>query len=288
MSTGSGSTSPRFWPATKRGPLKILRFFGTLSQIPFSPAPNLSQGLGCRRSLSGRKLYRRQLEGVERPVPRRHPWLCQGDTGTVRALAQRVLGSPDIYGHQEREPEQSVNFVTCHDGFTLNDLVSYNEKHNEANGEGNRDGSDHNLSGTAASKARATMPRRERAGARSRISCHSADSVGTHDQMGDEMRRTQRGNNNAYCHDDEVTGSTGFARPTSGSLPIRADADLPSSAVDEAATYASFELSLNELLRSAEIEWHGVRLGSADWADISHSIAFTLRPGRGRLISGCT
>src|SRR3569832_2190619 len=61
-------------------------------------------------------------------------------------LAQRVLGSPDIYGHEEREPEQSLNFVTCHDGFTLNDLVSYNGKHNEANGEGNRDGIDDNLS----------------------------------------------------------------------------------------------------------------------------------------------
>ena len=70
----------------------------------------------------------------------------KGDSGTVRLLAQRALGSPDIFGHEEREPEQSINFVTCHDGFTLNDLVSYNSKHNEANGEGNRDGSDNNLS----------------------------------------------------------------------------------------------------------------------------------------------
>jgi len=55
-------------------------------------------------------------------------------------LASRLLGSPDLYGGEEREPEQSINFVTCHDGFTLNDLVSYNRKHNEANGEENRDG----------------------------------------------------------------------------------------------------------------------------------------------------
>src|SRR5262249_56669783 len=61
-------------------------------------------------------------------------------------LADRVSGSPEIYGHKEREPEQSVNFVTCHDGFTLNDLVSYERKHNEANGEGNRDGADDNRS----------------------------------------------------------------------------------------------------------------------------------------------
>ena len=65
--------------------------------------------------------------------------------GTVRLLARPLLGSPDIFGHKEREPEQSINFVTCHDGFTLNDLVSYNDKHNEANGEGNRDGSNDNL-----------------------------------------------------------------------------------------------------------------------------------------------
>ena len=57
-------------------------------------------------------------------------------------LADRMIGSPEIYGHKEREPEQSVNFVTCHDGFTLNDLVSYNDKHNEANGEENRDGAE--------------------------------------------------------------------------------------------------------------------------------------------------
>ena len=70
----------------------------------------------------------------------------KGDQGTARALASRILGSPDIYGTQEREPEQSINFVTCHDGFTLNDLVSYDRKHNEANGESNRDGSDVNHS----------------------------------------------------------------------------------------------------------------------------------------------
>ena len=64
----------------------------------------------------------------------------KGDGGTVPALAHRLTGSPDIYGHKDREPEQSINFVTCHDGFTLNDLVLLQHKHNEANGEDNRDG----------------------------------------------------------------------------------------------------------------------------------------------------
>jgi len=64
----------------------------------------------------------------------------------ISRFVARMLASPDIYGHQGREPEQSINFVTCHDGFTLNDLVSYDKKHNEANGESNRDGADANLS----------------------------------------------------------------------------------------------------------------------------------------------
>jgi pullulanase/glycogen debranching enzyme len=70
----------------------------------------------------------------------------KGDNGTVRSLAFRLTGSPDVYEREEREAEQSVNFVTCHDGFMLNDLVSFNNKHNEANGERNRDGADHNHS----------------------------------------------------------------------------------------------------------------------------------------------
>ena len=70
----------------------------------------------------------------------------RGDEGTIERFADRLLGSPSLYGHKQREPEASVNFVTCHDGFTLNDLVSYDRKHNEANGEGNRDGADDNRS----------------------------------------------------------------------------------------------------------------------------------------------
>ena len=70
----------------------------------------------------------------------------RGDRGSIGSLPNRLLGSPDIYEHENREPEQSINFVSCHDGFTLNDVVSYNHKHNEANGEGNRDGADNNYS----------------------------------------------------------------------------------------------------------------------------------------------
>src|SRR5258708_6713951 len=70
----------------------------------------------------------------------------RGEHGSLRRMADRLVGSPEIYGHKEREAEQSINFVTCHDGFTLNDLVSYDRKHNDANGEENRDGSNDNRS----------------------------------------------------------------------------------------------------------------------------------------------
>ena len=83
---------------------------------------------------------------MERAVPRRVRAFLKGDNGVARAMAFRLSGSPDVYAGEEREAEQSINFVTCHDGFTLNDLVSYNDKHNVDNGEGNRDGSDQNLS----------------------------------------------------------------------------------------------------------------------------------------------
>src|SRR5690242_1655724 len=132
----------------------------------------------------------------------------KGDTSTVRALAQRVLGSPDIYGHQEREPEQSINFVTCHDGFTLNDLVSYNEKHNESNGEGNRDGSDHNLSwncGVEGASDDADVGRLRRRQIKNFFVILLMPVGVPMLQMGDEMRRTQRGNNNAYCQDNDVS-----------------------------------------------------------------------------------
>ena len=70
----------------------------------------------------------------------------RGEPGSVGRLADRLVGSPEIYGHKQREVEASVNYVTCHDGFTLNDLVSYNHKHNDANGEANRDGANDNRS----------------------------------------------------------------------------------------------------------------------------------------------
>jgi isoamylase len=131
----------------------------------------------------------------------------RGDNGSVPAVAARILGSPDIYGHEEREAEQSINFVTCHDGFTLNDLVSYNQKHNEANGERNWDGSDHNLSwncGAEGPTDDSTIEAVRNRQVKNFLALELLAAGTPMLLMGDEVRRTQRGNNNAYCQDSDI------------------------------------------------------------------------------------
>ena len=132
----------------------------------------------------------------------------KGDNGSVSGVATRLLGSPDIYGHEEREAEQSINFITCHDGFTLNDLVSYNHKHNEANGENNRDGSDDNLSWNCGAEGPTDDPAIEALRNRQVKNFFTLEMLAAGTPMllmGDEVRRTQQGNNNAYCQDGDIS-----------------------------------------------------------------------------------
>jgi glycogen operon protein len=130
------------------------------------------------------------------------------DDGQLPALAQGMLGSADLYDHRGRKPWASVNFVTAHDGFTLLDLWSYNEKHNEANGEDNRDGHDDNRSwncGVEGPTDDAAI-RNLRDRMRRNLMATLLLSQGTPMiLMGDEIGRTQQGNNNAYCQDNEIT-----------------------------------------------------------------------------------
>ena len=123
------------------------------------------------------------------------------------ALATRITGSSDLYEQAGRNPVHSINFITCHDGFTLNDLVSYNDKHNLANGEDNRDGDNHNLSWNSGAEGSTTDPAIEALRTR-RIKNFIATlllSQGVPMLLaGDELRRTQNGNNNAYCQDNEL------------------------------------------------------------------------------------
>ena len=201
----------------------------------------------------------------------------KGDNGSVSGVAARILGSPDIYGHKEREPEQSINFVTCHDGFTLNDLVSYNDKHNEANGENNRDGSNNNLSWNCGVEGPTDDPMVEALRNRQVKNFFTLEllSAGTPMLlMGDEVRRTQRGNNNAYCQDSGISWfdwsflerHRDIHRFVKGLIRFHQVRDV----LAEGAA-----LSLNQLLRWARIEWHGVALKRPDWSDHSHSLAFT-------------
>jgi len=132
----------------------------------------------------------------------------KSDENQASSLAYRLTGSSDLYGRGGRRPWASVNFVTAHDGFTLNDLVSYNEKHNEANGEDNRDGNDHNLSWSRGAEGPTDDPgildQRERA--KRTFLATLMFSLGVPMLLhGDELSRTQQGNNNAYCQDNELS-----------------------------------------------------------------------------------
>jgi isoamylase len=131
-----------------------------------------------------------------------------GEGGRVGELAYRLTGSSDLYERGGRKPHASINFVTAHDGFTLWDLVSYNEKHNEANGEGNRDGESHNLSQNYGVEGPTQDLRIRRLRTRQRRNFMATLLLSQGVPMilsGDEMGRTQRGNNNAYCQDNEIS-----------------------------------------------------------------------------------
>ena len=134
--------------------------------------------------------------------------LWRGEHATLPEFAYRLTGSSDLYETSARRPVASVNFVTCHDGFTLRDLVSYDHKHNEANGEDGRDGSDDNRSWTCGTEGPSQDPAINELRARQvrnflvTLFCSQGVPMLT---AGDEMGRTQEGNNNAYCQDNEVS-----------------------------------------------------------------------------------
>jgi len=208
----------------------------------------------------------------------------RGDAGTVGRMADRVLGSPDVYGRQEREPEKSVNFVTCHDGFTLNDLVSYDRKHNEANGEDSRDGSDDNRSWNCGVEGPTDDPAIERLRNRQVKNFFAVVllALGTPMLlMGDEMRRTQRGNNNGYGLDDDTTWLDWSL------LDRHADVRrfvrlLIRHRLQRESSRPEWAMTLNELLRRGTVKWHGVRLDQPDWGFASHALAATVRSPSGR------
>ena len=198
----------------------------------------------------------------------------KADNGTVTRIPYRLLGSPDIYGRAGREPEQSINFVTCHDGFTLNDLVSYNTKQNEANGENNRDGASANLSWNCGIEGPSDNPTIE--ALRNRMAKNflavTLLSVGTPMLlMGDEVRRTQWGNNNGYCQDNEISWFDWslFEKHADIHRFIKTLIEIRRCQTETSLP----DLTLNQLLVRARIECHGVKLHQPDWSEQSHSLA---------------
>ncbi len=132
----------------------------------------------------------------------------RGDEGFIGEVAYRLTGSPDLYQHDGRRPYASVNFITSHDGYTLNDLVSYNDKHNEANGDENRDGDSHNRSWNCGVEGPTDDPSIDSLRRRQQRNFLTMLFLSQGVPMllgGDEFGRTQKGNNNAYCQDNEIS-----------------------------------------------------------------------------------
>ncbi len=203
----------------------------------------------------------------------------RGDAGSIRNLPNRLLGSPDLFEHENREPEQSINFISCHDGFTLNDLVSYNAKHNLANGENNRDGCDYNYSWNHGVEGPTDEPEIE--GPRRRqvknFFAYTLLAMGTPMlQMGDEVRRTQQGNNNAYNQDTPITWFDWDQVQPQADL-LRFVRELIRFRLCYAADPDDDDLTLANELRSAHITWHGIHLNQPDWRPDSHSLAVTIQ-----------
>jgi glycogen operon protein len=202
----------------------------------------------------------------------------KGDNGTARGMACRLTGSPDIYEREEREPEQSINFITCHDGFTLNDLVSYDAKHNETNGEENRDGANDNLSWNCGVEGPSDEPEVERLRNRQIKNFLTMTLLATGTPMllmGDEVRRSQGGNNNAYCQNNEtswfdwalVERHSDIHRFVKSLIALRLNRELPTERLD---------MTLAELLRRQPFQWHGVKLNAPDWSSESHTLVATV------------
>jgi glycogen operon protein len=209
----------------------------------------------------------------------------RGDEGSVGRFADRLLGSGELYRHKQREAEQSVNFVTCHDGFTLNDLVSYNYKHNEGNGEGNRDGANDNRSwncgveGPSDDRRIETLRNRQ---VKNYLTVTLLSLGLPMFVMGDEVRRTQYGNNNAYCLDNETSWLDWSLLAKHQDLH-RFVKLLIARRLQRDTGPERRRMTLTQVIRDGVKGWHGVRLNHPDWSNSSHSIALSAQLLKGGL-----
>jgi isoamylase len=205
----------------------------------------------------------------------------KGDAGQVHEMAQRLVGSPDLYA--DRGPSASVNFVTCHDGFTLWDLVSYNDKQNEANGESNRDGHNDNASwncgveGPTDDPAVHALRLRQAKNAVAMLMLSQGVPMLL---MGDEFGRTQRGNNNAYCHDSELTWLDWSFKERNPEL-FRFCKEMIAFRRRHSALRYPLHPGDRGAGRYLEVTWHGPLAWQPDWSFESRTLAFMLRGANG-------
>ena len=196
---------------------------------------------------------------------------------SLARAADRLVGSPGIYGSKGRELEESINFVTCHDGFTLNDLVSYDHKHNQENGEGNRDGREENRSWNCGVEGPTDDPEIERL--RNRQVKNFLTTVMLSGGvpmfvMGDEVRRSQGGNNNPYCQDNETSWFDWNLLSKHADI-LRFAKSLIERRVVRDVEHERRRVSLSRVLEETEHSWHGVKLNQPDWSPFSHSFAIS-------------
>jgi isoamylase len=204
----------------------------------------------------------------------------RGDTGMTGEMVQRIMGSPDLYAPAGRKPSASVNFITCHDGFTLRDMVSYNAKHNLENGEHNRDGSNDNRSWNCGVEGETDDPGvnalRLRQQKNAFVMLFVSQGVPMF-PMGDEYGRTQRGNNNAYCHDEPWNWFDWDRAGEHGEL-FRFVRLLIAFRKANAALRQPEFLTGRDRIGSGypDISWHGVEAWKPDWSPPSRTLAFLL------------
>jgi glycogen operon protein len=202
----------------------------------------------------------------------------KGDPEQAVEMAVRVTGSADLY--PTRGPAASVNLVTCHDGFTLGDLVSYNGKHNEANGEGNRDGVDDNHSWNCGAEGPTDDPavnalrRRQVKNALAMLFLGQGVPMLL---MGDECGRTQQGNNNAYCHDGPLTWFDWTLPTRNAELSRFCRCLIGFRKLHPALRHPRYAGRPDDRGERLEVTWHGTRPFGPDWSPESRVLAFELR-----------
>jgi glycogen operon protein len=208
-----------------------------------------------------------ELNGAYRDDVRR---FVRGDAGATANVAKRICGSLDLYGDTDPQASHSINFITCHDGFTLHDLVSYTRKHNEANGEHNRDGWDDNISANHGHEGPTDNGCINAVRQRQMRNCFTMLLISQGVPFlyhGDEFARTQHGNNNAYCQDNDIAWvDWGLARKNAGLVRF--------VRMMIALRKKHFALSREQFVQ--RVSWHGHKLGEPDWTGMSRTLAFHL------------